>query len=33
MCQVGAAGLARLGWDYQAILSNYYQGCTIARRY
>jgi SpoIID/LytB domain protein len=33
MCQVGAAGLADLGWDYQAVLSKYYQGCTIAPRY
>jgi len=33
MCQVGAAGLADRGWDYQAILSNYYQGCRTVRRY
>jgi SpoIID/LytB domain protein len=33
MCQVGAAGLADLGWDYRAILSKYYQGCTVVRRY
>lgn len=33
MCQVGAAGLADRGWDYQGILSNYYQGCRSVRRY
>jgi len=33
MCQVGAAGLAELGWDYQAILAKYYQGCTVTNRY
>ena len=33
MCQVGAAGLADRGWDYQGILSNYYQGCRTVRRY
>jgi SpoIID/LytB domain protein len=33
MCQVGAAGLADRGWDYRQILSKYYQGCAVARRY
>jgi SpoIID/LytB domain protein len=33
MCQVGAAGLADKGWDCQAILAKYYQGCTIEQRY
>ncbi len=33
MCQVGAAGLADLGWDYRAILEKYYQGCVVERRY
>jgi SpoIID/LytB domain protein len=33
MCQVGAAGLAELGWDYRAVLAKYYQGCTITQRY
>ncbi|MFB3882500.1 MAG: SpoIID/LytB domain-containing protein [Armatimonadota bacterium] len=33
MCQVGAAGMADLGWDYRAILAKYYQGCTVTNRY
>jgi len=33
MCQVGAAGLADKGWDYQRILKKYYQGCTVERRW
>ena len=33
MCQVGAAGLAARGWDYQRILSKYYPGCVLERRY
>ena len=33
MCQVGAAGLADKGWDYRSILSKYYPGCTVVRRY
>jgi SpoIID/LytB domain protein len=33
MCQVGAAGLAEKGWDYQAILAKYYQGCMVEERY
>lgn len=33
MCQVGAAGLADKGWDYQSILKKYYQGCEVERRY
>ena len=33
MCQVGAAGLADRGWDYQRLLSKYYTGCQIERRY
>jgi len=33
MCQIGAAGLADRGWDYEGILSKYYTGCTVTRRY
>jgi SpoIID/LytB domain protein len=33
LCQVGAAGLADKGWDYRQILSKYYTGCTVVRRY
>jgi len=33
MCQVGAAGLADEGWDYRRILSKYYAGCRVVRRY
>ena len=33
LCQVGAAGLADRGWDYQDILAKYYTGCRVARRY
>lgn len=33
MCQVGAAGLADRGWGYQRILSKYYLGCELERRY
>jgi SpoIID/LytB domain protein len=33
MCQVGAAGLADRGWDYQDILAKYYTGCRVATRY
>jgi SpoIID/LytB domain protein len=33
MCQVGAAGLADQGWEYGAILSKYYTGCKVVRRY
>ncbi len=33
MCQVGAAGLADRGWGYQRILSKYYTGCSVERRY
>ena len=33
MCQVGAAGLADEGWDYQRILAKYYTGCRVVRRY
>jgi SpoIID/LytB domain protein len=33
MCQVGAAGLADRGREYQDILANYYTGCRVARRY
>jgi stage II sporulation protein D len=33
MCQVGAAGLADKGWDYRSILSKYYRGCQVERRY
>jgi len=33
MCQVGAAVMAHLGSDYQAILAHYYTGCEIKRIY
>jgi len=33
MCQVGAAGLADRQWDYRQILSKYYNGCRLERRY
>lgn len=33
MCQVGAAGLAAAGRDYRSILTKYYRGCEVARRY
>jgi SpoIID/LytB domain protein len=33
MCQVGAAGLADKGWDYRRILSKYYLGTRVERRY
>lgn len=33
MCQVGAAGLALKGWDYQRILAKYYQGTKVETRY
>jgi stage II sporulation protein D len=33
MCQVGAAGMADAGWDYRSILSKYYTGCDVVRRY
>ena len=33
MCQVGAAGLADRGWGYERILSKYYPGCALERRY
>jgi len=33
MCQVGAAGLADRGWGYEQILSKYYTGCRVDRRY
>ncbi len=33
MCQVGAAGLADAEWDYRQILSKYYSGCKLVRRY
>jgi stage II sporulation protein D len=33
MCQVGAAGLADRGWDYRGILSKYYTGAVVERRY
>jgi peptidoglycan hydrolase-like amidase len=33
MCQVGAMGRARAGQDYRTILTTYYQGTTIEKRY
>ncbi|MGD0111263.1 MAG: SpoIID/LytB domain-containing protein [Armatimonadota bacterium] len=33
MCQVGAAGLADRGWGYEQILSKYYTGCQVEKRY
>lgn len=33
MCQVGAAGLADRGWEYRQVLSKYYPGCQLERRY
>ena len=33
MCQVGAAGLADQGWSYVRILTKYYPGCRVVKRY
>ncbi|HEU0012189.1 MAG TPA: SpoIID/LytB domain-containing protein [Longimicrobium sp.] len=33
MCQVGAMGRARAGQDYRTILTTYYQGTVIEKRY
>jgi stage II sporulation protein D len=33
MCQNGAIGMARKGYSYRMILSHYYPGTTLARRY
>lgn len=33
MCQVGAYGLAKLGWSYDRILKNYYSGIDLTRLY
>lgn len=33
MCQVGAYGLARAGWNYEKILKAYYTGITLAKIY
>ncbi|MCK4857724.1 MAG: SpoIID/LytB domain-containing protein, partial [candidate division Zixibacteria bacterium] len=33
MCQCGAIGMARAGFDYQAILKNYYTGVKIEKLY
>jgi stage II sporulation protein D len=33
MCQVGAYGLAKLGWSYDRILKNYYTGIELTRMY
>jgi peptidoglycan hydrolase-like amidase len=33
MCQVGASGLADRGWGYEQILSKYYGGCKVEKRY
>jgi stage II sporulation protein D len=33
MCQFGAVGRARAGWDYRRILATYYHGTTLERIY
>ncbi|HEY0005258.1 MAG TPA: hypothetical protein VGB17_10660, partial [Pyrinomonadaceae bacterium] len=33
MCQVGAYGLARTGWNYDKILKNYYTGIELTKIY
>ena len=33
MCQFGAVGRARAGWDYRRILATYYHGTTLERVY
>lgn len=33
MCQNGAIAMARKGYSYTMILSHYYPGCTVVRRY
>jgi len=33
MCQYGADGLARSGWDWRRILLHYYPGCHITKAY
>ena len=33
MCQVGAMARARAGWDYQRILTAYYQGTEVRSLY
>ncbi len=33
MCQFGAVGRSRAGWDYRAILETYYQGTRLERVY
>jgi stage II sporulation protein D len=33
MCQVGAYGLARQGWNYEQILKTYYTGIELSRLY
>jgi len=33
MCQVGAYGLAKLGWSYDRILKNYYTGIDLTKMY
>lgn len=33
MCQYGAVGRARAGWDYRQILAAYYHGTTLGRNY
>lgn len=33
MCQVGAYGLARMGWTYDKILKAYYTGITLTKLY
>jgi len=33
MCQVGAFGLARIGWTYDRILKNYYTGIELTKLY
>ena len=33
MCQVGAYGLAKLGWSYEQILKTYYTGIDLSKMY
>ena len=33
MCQSGALAMAKKGYTYEMILSHYYQGCRVTRRY
>ena len=33
MCQTGAIGMSKRGYNYEMILAHYYPGCTIVKRY